>query len=355
MMRSTRSWCQGGKILLLMVTLPAALLIAEILVRWLRLAPEVYEIQAGRFSLSSNPLLGYELVPFFESNASGPMFDFAGKANSLGFRDRDHPLVKPKGVYRVLVLGDSIVQGLYVPSSRDILTAVLERALLEQGDSVEVLNFGVSGYNTRQEVEMLREKGLPFNPDLVVLVFCVNDTCLDCGNILSFLGRAERQRNTTLRRPAGLLRHSALVRLVYAVQQRHAASAISPLAATLGPDSVTESFEVLGNLSRAAGFTTVVVWFPRLARAKGSSDNDLRQRIAGLSQSNGLQYCDLTDALQAGARQSPMAVDALHPNAAGHRCAGRELARYIRAHVLRPPQDDSTAGRSARPAAGGGD
>ena len=38
-----------------------------------------------------------------------------------------------------------------------------------------MLNFGVSGYCTRAEIELLETKGLAFDPDVVVVVFVEND------------------------------------------------------------------------------------------------------------------------------------------------------------------------------------
>jgi lysophospholipase L1-like esterase len=39
----------------------------------------------------------------------------------------------------------------------------------------EVLNFGVSGYSTRQEVELFRVKAKQYDPDLVIVGYCIND------------------------------------------------------------------------------------------------------------------------------------------------------------------------------------
>ena len=61
--------------------------------------------------------------------------------------------------------------------------------------NTEVLNFGVSGYNTQQEVETLREKGLRYSPDLVVLAVCVNDALSHAGGILMFLGQEQAKSN----------------------------------------------------------------------------------------------------------------------------------------------------------------
>jgi lysophospholipase L1-like esterase len=73
----------------------------------------------------------------------------------------------------VLVLGDSVVAGHGVRDVRDTIPLKLERRLENRG--VEVLNFGVGGYCTLAEVELLRVKGLRFQPDVVVVLFVAND------------------------------------------------------------------------------------------------------------------------------------------------------------------------------------
>jgi len=100
--------------------------------------------------------------------------------NSGGFRGPETALAKPEGILRIAVLGDSFAAGIHVPY-QDTFTAVLQRELerdcpeLERGH-VEVLDFGVSGYSTTQELLTLREHVWRYAPDMVVLaVFTGND------------------------------------------------------------------------------------------------------------------------------------------------------------------------------------
>jgi hypothetical protein len=90
--------------------------------------------------------------------------------NSLGLRG---PEVGPKqeGVRRVLVFGDSFVFGIGVDEPH-LLTTQLAHML---GPSAEVVNLGVSGYSTDQELILFQELGPPLEPDLVILVACDND------------------------------------------------------------------------------------------------------------------------------------------------------------------------------------
>jgi tetratricopeptide (TPR) repeat protein len=82
-------------------------------------------------------------------------------------------LAKRPGSRRILLLGDSVVEGYGIPEIDDTMGRVLETEL--GADDHEVLNFGVSGYCTRAEVELLADKGLRFDPDDVVVVFTAND------------------------------------------------------------------------------------------------------------------------------------------------------------------------------------
>jgi lysophospholipase L1-like esterase len=322
----------AGSLLVLLVSLVASLLAAELIVRGLGVAPEVYPVQRGRFQLSSNPLIRFELVPHFESDTAGPMIDFRGKGNSLGFRDREHAIEKPPGTYRILVLGDSITQGFGIEATDDVFTAVLETKLRTEGVNAEVLNFGVSGYNTEQEVETLREKGVQFDPDLVVLAFCANDTAPASRKILRELHR-EDARQGALWSLSPILLESALLRLVSASYPRVQALFVDPPrdAERISRDALRQHFDALGGMSRQHGFDVLVVWFPRM---KGDDEAaDLRREVGSLSRSHGFRFHDLTPDLQVCSADGPVALDRLHPNALGHRCAGDGIARAVRSMV----------------------
>jgi hypothetical protein len=94
------------------------------------------------------------------------------RINSDGLRDREHAKPKPPHTLRIAVLGDSYTEALQVPFE-DSFCAVLERKLREcqpfTGPNVEVINFGVSGYGTTQELITLRQKVWQYEPDVVLL------------------------------------------------------------------------------------------------------------------------------------------------------------------------------------------
>jgi lysophospholipase L1-like esterase len=98
--------------------------------------------------------------------------------NSHGLRDREFSVERAPGTYRVIVLGDSITFGEGVDQDQ-AYPRQLDRMLRDSPPpgyrSVEVLNFAMPGYNTRQELSLLREIGVRFKPDLVVVGFFYND------------------------------------------------------------------------------------------------------------------------------------------------------------------------------------
>nr|AYN62282.1 SxtL [Heteroscytonema crispum UCFS10] len=108
--------------------------------------------------------------------------------NSDGFRDREHTKVKPENTFRIALLGDSFVEALQVPLDQD-LAAVIERELSSctalAGRKAEVINFGVTGYGTDQELITLREKVWDYSPDIVVLDFYTGNDIVDNSRTLS--------------------------------------------------------------------------------------------------------------------------------------------------------------------------
>ncbi|MGH7790756.1 MAG: hypothetical protein ACREOB_00435 [Thermodesulfobacteriota bacterium] len=93
------------------------------------------------------------------------------KMNSQGFRDKERLYEKSKGTFRILILGDSMTEGLEVPLERTF-PYILENKLNSKGSKkCEVINLSISGFGTAQEYLMLKHYGLKYNPDLVILVF----------------------------------------------------------------------------------------------------------------------------------------------------------------------------------------
>lgn len=308
------------------------LLSAELVVRWVGAAPQVVLVQEGRFRLSPNPKIGYEPVPNFDYSGQRDSFhDYEGKSNSLGFRDRERSVDKVPGTFRILVLGDSIAAGQGVRRAEDNFPPLLEHGLNEAGLKAEVINFGVTGYNTQQEVETLRDKGLVFAPDLVLLSYCLNDRKRSDGGILPTLLEREKQASGVVRSRANpYLTRSALYRLLrYRLPWRR-----QPTPTIYG-DTVDASFAALAELAREHDFEVLVTVFPHFGKLletyRFQAQHD---RTEALARQMGFAYLDLLDAFKACRLTATdrLAIDRYHPTALGYRCAADEMTRHILAH-----------------------
>jgi len=129
---------------------------------------------AGRLTgknplMTLSPTLGWRPKPFAERDGF--------RLNSRGLRGGREYDAKRPGERRALVVGDSYTfAGRYsddLPAIQDdsIYTAVIERGL----PGTTVINLGVPGYGTDQMLLYLREEGLRYEPDLVVLTLFVDN------------------------------------------------------------------------------------------------------------------------------------------------------------------------------------
>ncbi|MBN2031459.1 hypothetical protein JW824_14590 [bacterium] len=95
--------------------------------------------------------------------------------NKQGFRNnKDFEYDKPEKAMRILCLGDSHTQG-YEVRQDYTFSAVIEKYLLRQGYNAEVINAGVSGFSTAEELIFLENEGIKYHPDVVVLGFSGTD------------------------------------------------------------------------------------------------------------------------------------------------------------------------------------
>jgi lysophospholipase L1-like esterase len=96
--------------------------------------------------------------------------------NAYGQHDDPFPIKKPSKELRILNLGDSITMGHGVTKD-ETYSKYLETFLLDSlknYQTVQVINTGVQGYSTFQELEVLK-RGMNFQPDVVTIGFCLND------------------------------------------------------------------------------------------------------------------------------------------------------------------------------------
>lgn len=131
---------------------------------------------------TADPNLGWKLKPGVsgEWNEEGASFV---QVNSEGLRDREHTKAKPPNTLRVAVLGDSFTEAIHVPVEQTFWSK-LERNLgncqaVKGRKNVEVINFGVQGYGTAQELMMLRKKVWDYSPDIVILAFFIGNDVIN--------------------------------------------------------------------------------------------------------------------------------------------------------------------------------
>jgi len=163
----------AGKLLLILFGIFVGVLLAEITL-WLvgYSYPEFYQPDES---------LGFALRPGMEGWYRKESQAYI-RINSDGLRDREHSKAKPAGTFRIALLGDSYAEAFQV-AMEDSFWAIMERKLNECGafdrKRIEVINFGVSGYGTAQELLTLRERVWSYSPDLVMLAITTNNDVSD--------------------------------------------------------------------------------------------------------------------------------------------------------------------------------
>ena len=153
---------------LIIISTLFALFLSEITLRLMGLSPLYVSPERDRF-WEYDALLGWAHQPGQEGIFETPQFRTFVRINENGLRDRGHSYERQDDIERILVLGDSFAWGYGVEESERF------SQLLEKSLDVEVINAGVSGYSTDQELLWYRNEGIKYETDLVILVIAGND------------------------------------------------------------------------------------------------------------------------------------------------------------------------------------
>jgi hypothetical protein len=117
-------------------------------------------------------------------NAAVEKFEYLprpdGSPTVLGRNAFRKPLpekTKPPGMIRIVALGDSYTWGDKLSDYKQLWTSVLEQELIKNAadKDIEVINLGIKGFTTVNELELFFSLGIKFSPDIVIVQYTLND------------------------------------------------------------------------------------------------------------------------------------------------------------------------------------
>jgi len=353
----------GLSVASLLITLIAL----EIALRLYGYNPPTYWRRGTEFASRPSPYpdLKYELTP----GAAVKAWGIDVKINSQGFRGPE-PSSDP-ATERVIVLGDSITFGNSL-ALEDTFPFQLQQRLVSQRRNVEVLNFGVGGYDTLQEVALLEIRGLKYHPNLVVVAYCLNDVGI-ASMSLEHIQRMQQMQNSHF----SFLYESRLVQLISEsvetirtknwekhvndpeVFRREYAKQIDPIGddeselldlmkqSPKWPSStwygerdrvgrLRFGFRRLARLSQENDFPVVIMIIPLLQNKGGAYSHRVAHRIVEMeARRAGFDTIDLTDEfLRAGMENLTLSPgEIIHPNKTGHTIMADSLSAFITDHL----------------------
>ena len=261
----------------------------------------------GVHRAASLPGLAYELAPGVHVRKWKTLIE----TNSFGMRDDETSEAKPPGTRRIAAIGDSFTFGWGLPgpaSYPQILERMLGETREEGQPAWEVLNMGVGAYSSRDEALVLRHKALRFDPDLVLVGYCLNDPEVEPIVPLAnyFTPSAWWQHFDLLRRLAQLT-HAWRVSSIGGGDYFEYLHRYEPRWST-----VVAAFEDMGRVSREAHVPVVVVIFPVLSTVEAPLNHapracweladwseyryrDVHAQVARAAQVAGLRTLDLLE------------------------------------------------------------
>jgi lysophospholipase L1-like esterase len=307
------------------------------------------------------------------------------RINRAGFRGEDVAAVPPPGGLRVAVLGDSFTEALQVNEAQSWVHQLATTLELRSAcpvrrshpGAVEVLNLGVGGYGTGQELLTWRQLARPLRPQLVLLAMYLGNDLTDNNPeprsdrpVFRLDERRQLWVDQSFRASGGyrfrtsppgqlldgLMNHSRLLQLINEAKNRLAARPRTPqvgdrraaLPTThVAPEAAWQvtaallrqldrEVRITGARLQVVSLTTPEQMWPR--REQRPADPFAQERRLGaLLQADGIPYLPLAPLLQRQADSGQLVLHGFpgqapgegHWNPLGHRLAGASVADWL--------------------------
>ncbi|MBT5550976.1 MAG: SGNH/GDSL hydrolase family protein [Nitrospina sp.] len=141
--------------------------------------------------LCYDPILGRSYCPNTKGYLKESQVNMYVEVNADGLLGKPYPVARTPGKLRVAVLGDSFTSGEAVAPDKKFAGVWGEKLSEKFPSGVEVINFGVGGTGTWQQLQQFHVKARKYKSDLTVLAFC---WCNDIeNNIDQFISKADHR------------------------------------------------------------------------------------------------------------------------------------------------------------------
>ncbi|HRY28959.1 MAG TPA: SGNH/GDSL hydrolase family protein [Elusimicrobiota bacterium] len=270
-----------------------------------------------------DPVRGWALRPGVRNDRTG----FHSNSRELRGR-REYADEKPPHVRRVAVFGDSYAAAAKL-SDAETYPARLEHLL----PNTEVLNFGVMGYGHDQMLLYLRQEGLTYHPDVVILGFV---TCDIPRNSTTFPWAAKPRfrlhgqdlllENFPVPSPDEIVRweffHPKLFRLLKTL--------FSPRDTPGEWRLTTALLEEFCRVARAAGAAPLVVFMPIHDELSSPDASPAENQLEDHCRSHGIPYFSVRPALAKFPDAKKRFHAGTHWSAEAHALIAGELSAFLR-------------------------
>jgi lysophospholipase L1-like esterase len=358
-----------GALVALLVAL-ALLLTAELVLRATNVGSRGTQAELHELRLDRPWLFG--LRPGFRGEIRETP-GIAYEINADGFRGRAVAPAPAPGTFRIVVLGASTTFGFGV-NEGETWPARLERILNERGGPrVEVLNLAVNGYNPYNEAALLADRGLAYQPDLVLVEFGVA-AIMDPSLLFDAQTRMHpalipdaampdpsmRQatpRYAALLRPCQALRTCALLVDALGLGDHDTREALDRIYPRVPTDTerawLARQYGEMARLARSAGAGFALTLFPHREQLRGRLSEGPQQAVTRLGEEGGWPTYDLFPVMQSATQAGQAAqvmLDGWHLSAVGHAVAAHAIAHWLEETGLVPSAPDTgTAATAASP------
>jgi hypothetical protein len=218
------------------------------------------------------------------------------------------------------------------------------------GPQHEVINLGMSGLNTPQEVHILEVEGFSYDPDVVVVNFVLND----CDFFSEFHAAKQftQDKDTKIGllgditidpKVKRLLKSSALIYFVKNRVEHLVGMATGKEESNYYRNlwdqdycyqRITEGFDKLKDFRLKKSFEVHVIIWPLLIDYKPYAFAHIHERVKREAETRGFKVLDLVDTFAALSyrKLQVTAEDSVHPNGMGHRQAAEAYVSWTHGH-----------------------